>query len=127
MYDQCIAQMICDGVAKKWTPPVWMNSEGKECCQSEAFGYILTHNLIHIDWCLVGDKVGENISMKGDGRAEGRLYLAAKGRVVYRKYCKADRKFTLIGLTSLSGQPVMCIVIIKGTIRTIEQLKLGLM
>ena len=116
MYDQCIAQMVRAGVAKKRTTPVWMNRDGKECCESQAFGCKVTHDLIHPDWCIVGDEVGGNISMKGDGHAGGRLYLAAKGRVAYRKYCKADRKFTLIGLTSLTGQPVMCIVIIQGTI-----------
>ena len=115
MYEQCIAQMVRAGVAKKRTTPVWMNRDGKECRESDAFGCKVTHDLIHPDWCLVGDEVGGNISMKGDGHAGGRLYLAAKGRVAYRKYCKADRKFTLIGLTSLTGQPVMCIVIIQGT------------
>ena len=117
MYDQCIAQMVRAGVAKKRATPVWLNSDGKECCESEAFGCKMTHDLVHPDWCIVGDELGGNISMKGDGHAGGRLYLAAKGRIAYRKYCKSDRKFTLIGLTSLTGQPVMCIVVIQGIMR----------
>ena len=34
LYEQCIAQMVRAGVAKKQTTPVWMNRDGKECCQS---------------------------------------------------------------------------------------------
>ena len=66
------------------------------------------------DLCRVGDEVGGNISMKWDGHA-GRLYPAPKQRVVYQKFCKADRKFTLIGLSSLDGQSMICIVIIQGS------------
>ena len=115
MYDQCIEQMVRAGVAKKRIEPAWMDEKGQVCDESQAYGCKVTHDLIHPDWCLVGDEVGGNISMKGDGHAGGRLYLAPKGSVAYRKFCKADRKFTLIGLTSLDGQPVMCIVIIQGT------------
>ena len=115
MYNQCIEQMVRAGVAKKRMEPAWMDEKGQVCDESQAYGCKVTHDLIHPDWCLVGDEVGGNISMKGDGHAGGRLYLAPKGRVAYRKFCKADRKFTLIGLTSLDGQPVMCIVIIQGT------------
>ena len=114
MYDQCIEQMLRAGVAKKRAKPTWMDHKGYECNKSQAYGCKVTHDLIHPDWCLVGDEVGGNISMKGDGNAEERLYLAPKGRVAYRKFCKADWKFTLIWLTSLNGQPVMCIVIIQG-------------
>ena len=115
MYNQCIEQMVRAGVAKKRMEPAWMDEKGQVCDESQAYGCKVTHDLIHPDWCLVGDEVGGNISMKGDGHAGGRLYLAPKGRVAYRKFCKADRKFTLIGLTSLDGQPVMCIVIIQGS------------
>ncbi len=82
--------------------------------KSLAFGCKVTHDLIHPDWCIMGDEVGGNISMKGDGHVGGRLYLTAKGQTVSRKASKVDRRFTLIGLTSLNGQPVMCIVIIYG-------------
>ena len=115
MYNQCIEQMVQAGVATKRAEPVWMDETGKVCDESQAYGCKVTHDLIYPEWCLVGDEVGGNISIKGDGHVEGRLYLAPKGRVAYRKVCKADRKFTLIGLTSLDGQPVMCIVIIHGT------------
>ena len=52
--------------------------------------------------------------MKGDGHVGGRLYPTAKGKTASRKVSKVDRRFTLIELTSLNGQPVMCIVIIQG-------------
>ena len=81
--------------------------------KSHAFGCKVTHDLIHPDWCLVGDDVGRKISMKGDGHVGRRLYLTAKGKTESRKNSKADRKFILIGLTSINGQPVICILIIQ--------------
>ena len=51
--------------------------------------------------------------MSGDGHVGGRLYLTAKGKTTSRKASKANRRFTLIGLTSLNGQLVMCIVILQ--------------
>ena len=62
----------------------------------------------------MGDDVDGNISMKRDGHVVGRLYLTAKGKAASRKTSKTDRRFTMIGLTSLNSQPVMCIMIIQG-------------
>ena len=51
----------------------WMDEKGEECDESQAYGCKMTHDLIHSDWCLVGDEVEENISMKGDSHAGERL------------------------------------------------------
>lgn len=115
MYDQCIDQMVRAGVACKRDNAVWMDKNGKNVSdESLAFGCKATHDLIHPNWYIVGDEVGGNISIKGDGNVGGRLYLTAKGKTASRKASKADRRFTLIGLTLLNGQPIMCIVIIQG-------------
>ena len=53
--------------------------------------------------------------MKGDGHTGGQLYLASKGKIAHQKFCKTDRKFILITLTSLDGQPAMCITIIQSS------------
>ena len=37
------------------------------------------------------------------------------GTVACEKFYKADKKFTIIGLTSLNNQPMICIVIIYDT------------
>ena len=80
MYDQCIDQMVQAGVAKKRDDAVWMDKSGNIVSdKSHAFGCKVTHDHIHTDWCPVGDEVGGNISMKGDGHVQGRLYPTAKG------------------------------------------------
>ena len=61
-----------------------------------------------------GDEVGENISIKGDGHHGGELLLVEKGTIAQRKVSTRNRKFTLIGLTSFTGDPVMCVIIIEG-------------
>ena len=64
MYGQCSDRMVRAGVAKKRIEPAWIDDNGNACDESQAYGCKVTHDLIHPDWCLVGDEVGENISMK---------------------------------------------------------------
>ena len=52
--------------------------------------------------------------MKGDGHAGGELLLTAKKSVGQKRCSTRNRKFTLIGLTAFSGEPVMCVIIIEG-------------
>ena len=115
MYDQYIDQIVRADVTKKRTEPAWMDLEVKVCNKSQTYGCNVTHDLIHLELCLVGDEVIGNISMKAYGHIGGQLHLATKGRVVYQKFYKIDRNLTLIGLTSLDGEPVTCIVIIQGS------------
>ena len=53
--------------------------------------------------------------MKGDGHVGGQLYLTAKDKVPQKKVSKREKRFTLIGFTALTGEPVMAVIIIKGT------------
>ena len=45
----------------------------------------------------------------------GRLFLTGPGMVAAILSSKKDRKFTVIGLTALTGEPVMCVIIIEGS------------
>ena len=53
--------------------------------------------------------------MKGDRYNGGELLLTKKGTIAQRKARTRNWKFTLIGLTSFTGEPVMCVIIIEGT------------
>ena len=46
--------------------------------ESLEFGCKVTCGILHHNWYLVVDEVGEKIPMKGDGHVEGRLYLITK-------------------------------------------------
>ena len=54
-----------------------------------------------------------NISIKGDGHAGGQLILVERGHVLMKKI-STKRNFTLIGMTVLTGEPVICSLIIEG-------------
>ena len=114
MYMHIIKEMVDAGLAEPYDEPKWMNGNGEECSEAEALGCKVTHKLSHPDYCFVGDEVGGNLSMKGDGHAGGQKFLTGTGTVPYRKCSNSEKRFTLIGLTSLDGQPVMCVLIIKG-------------
>ena len=52
--------------------------------------------------------------MKGEGHCGNQKFLTGSGTVPYRKVSATEKRFTMIGLTALDGQPVMCILIIRG-------------
>ena len=114
MYNHCIDEMEHAGVAKKLHQPIWMTKEGIVCDVDNAYGGKVTHNIIRPDMCLCGDEVGGNICMAGDGHVGGELFLTEKGTIAQNKCSKTNKKFTLIGLTAFTGEPVICIIIIQG-------------
>ena len=114
MYEHVIQEMVDTKVSKKLDIPVWQDKYGNKCAEADAFGCKVTHKITKLDWCLVGDKVGGNLSMKGDGGRK--KLLCAQGNVPREKTSYVDRYFTTIRLTTLSGEPLMCIVVMKGKI-----------
>ena len=64
--------------------------------------------------CIVGDEVGGNSSHKGDGHIGGTLHLWERNFTPQSKTSNKDKCFTLMGLTTLTGKPLMCCVIFKG-------------
>ena len=63
--------------------------------------------------CLVVDEVGSNLSQKGDVHIGGQMYMCERGAILQVKVQHKEKHFTLLGFTSLSGRPVLCLVIIK--------------
>ena len=60
-------------------------------------------------------KWGGDISQKGDGNKGGEKYITGKGMVPQLKSNAKDKHYTVLELTALSGDPVMCVVIFAGT------------
>ena len=94
--------------------PVWMNHDGKEGEESDALGCMVSHRLCYPELCFVGDKVGGNISMKGDGNADGKKLCTKQGTTPYEKASSTDKRCTMIGITALDESPVMYLLIIQG-------------
>ena len=114
MYSHIIDELVGAGLAVKLDEPVWMDRDDNTCTEEEAFGCKVYHKILRPDLCFCGDEVGGNISMKGDGYVGGEKVLTEKGTIGQRKTSNRSRKFTLIGLTNFSGEPVMCLLILEG-------------
>lgn len=121
MYDCIEEALIACGLAEKLDKPAWMDINGNIVeRQEDAYGQKCTIKITHPEYCLVGDEVGSNTSQKGDGHVGGKKYVCQKNCVPRRTASKRDKKFTVIGLTNLRGEPVMCVVIIEGTQRLLK-------
>ena len=64
--------------------------------------------------CIVGDEVGGNSSEKGDGCINGTLPLYERNHIPQSKTSNKDKRFTLMGLTTFTGKPLIHCVIFKG-------------
>ena len=105
MYDQVYTCMVDAGVAR--------------CSKELSDDYVgplrTKYHLTHPEMCLVVDEVGSNSSQRGDGHIGGQKYQCEKGMIPQIKASHSnERHFTTLGFTSLSGEPVLCLVIIAG-------------
>ena len=116
MYDQIYDMMVEAGVAVKKDYPEWMDAYGDIVYEDDALGCKVTHDLIRPEICIVMDEVGGNTSQKGDGNKGGEQFIVPKGMIPQLKANAQDKHFTLLGLTTLGGDPVMCVIIFAGTI-----------
>ena len=114
MYSHCSHEMEHAGVTKRLEKPIWMTREGIECTAYDAYGCKVTHAIIRPEMCLCGDEVGGNICMAGDGHIGGELFLAERGTIPQNKTSKTNKRFTLIGLTAFTGEPIICVIIFQG-------------
>ena len=114
MYKHIMSKMVQTGVAIKLDGPVWVDRLGNLSSEDDAFGCKVLYKLTRPDTCLCGDKVGENWSMKGDRHSGGKKLLTGRGKVPQKRASTKNIKFTMIGLTAFTGEPVICILIIEG-------------
>ena len=111
MYDNIYNEMLFAGVAEGINQPIWVDREGLYCKEEDSYGRMITYRLLHPDNCFVADEVGANTSQKGDGRNGGERFVTEKGSTVKIRCSTKDHHFTLMGITALTGDPVMCVVI----------------
>ena len=106
--------MVCAKVPEVLPTPIWMDHNGNECRESEALGCQVTHRLCHPKLCVASDKVGGKISMEGDGNVGQQKLCMEQGTIPYKKASHTEKRFTMIGLMPLDGNPLMCVLIIQG-------------
>ena len=117
MYELIYKQMVDAGIAQHLPEDehYWVDKAGEVVDTSEqAAGNKCTIELTHPEWLLFGDEVGTDTAQDDDGHIGGQTYLSYRGRKIELTSSKASGRFTLMGLTAASGDPVMCIVIMAG-------------
>ena len=78
MYSHIIDELVGAELDVKLDEPDWMDRDGNTCTEEEAFGCKVYHTILTPDLCFCGDKVGGNISMKGDEYVGGEKVLTEK-------------------------------------------------
>ena len=124
MYHLVYTQMVNAGVAR-WLPDseqYYVNDEGEKVESAlDSVGLKVEVEITHPEWILFGDEVGTDISQKDDGNVGGQKFVSKKGSRANIKSSHKDGRFTLIGLTAATGDPVMCIMIFAAEELTFEQ------
>ena len=67
------------------------------------------------------DEVGSDLNMMNDGHLGGMKFITRKGNNAIINSTKKSKRFTVLGLTLLSGEPLMCVVIFEGKERSLVQ------
>ena len=94
--------------------PEWQNEVGRVVDEGDAVGCKVTHRIDNPDMILMMDEVGACTSQKGDGPIGGEKQVCEAGTVPKEIANTKATRLTTIGLTSASGEPVMCVIIFSG-------------
>jgi hypothetical protein len=114
MYDVIYDEFVAANVARALETPVFMDRLGNIVEEDQKFGESIDIEITHPDYILFGDETGCNTSQKKDGHEAGTKYVVARGQTPRMQASTTDHRFTLLPITSASGEPVICVVIFQG-------------
>ena len=115
MYDHVESVMVESKIAHKLERPQWVDRNGNFVEREEdSHGCKVEVSIDHPDCAIVMDEVGCNLSQDCDNRVGGELYLTGRKDEAYKSISTRHQHFTVLGLTSLDGRPVLCVVILSG-------------
>jgi hypothetical protein len=115
MYEDIEEELVDAGLGVKLPPPpIWMDEKGNQVEEHLSVGMKVQTRLLRPDMCIVMDEVGCNINMTKDGHVNWTQFVVDKNDEAKQKASKKEKYFTCLGLTLLTGNPIMCVVIIDG-------------
>ena len=94
--------------------PVWKNKKNETVNENDSYGCQVTTDLHLPQCCVVMDEVGSDLNMMNDGHLGGMKFLTRKGNTAIINATKKSKRYTVLGLTTLSGEALMCVVIFEG-------------
>jgi hypothetical protein len=112
MYDSIEEELVDTKLAKPLPSPVWMNEKGEEVSEEpKATRCKVMSKCTCSDMCIVMNEVSCNLNLK-DGYACGKKFVCDINDEPKTLSTKRDKRFTCLVLTLLSGDPLMCVVIV---------------
>ena len=92
----------------------WQEKDGNRVeFESQAYVCKVASKITQPDMVILGNEVGGNLYMIGDGHIGGEKLLCDKVCIAKIKSTIKSKHFTFIGITNLLGEPIYCIVIIE--------------
>ena len=120
MYGNIKKIMIAAHVNSPFPGSVWMNKNGSIVDSvAKSYGCKVETSLNLPQCCVVMDEVGGDLNMLNDGHQGGTKFVCRKGNTPKVNATKKSKKFTVLGLTTLQGDTLMCVVIIEGKERNV--------
>ena len=111
MYRQIYSNIVDAGLGYYLETPIFMDKEGNEVHQSDAYGEACPIRVTHPDWILFGDEIGCNTNMRSDRNVGGTKLVVPKGTRGRKKAICTDHRFTLFPLIAATGEPVVyCLI-----------------
>jgi hypothetical protein len=89
----------------------YVDASGNRAAKGNAAGRLVKHKITHPEGILHGDEVGTAMCQEDDGPIGGQVYLTINGQRVQLKGTKSSHRFTLMCLTSGTGEAVIFIII----------------
>jgi hypothetical protein len=112
MYRAIYANMGDAGIARKLDTPVLMNANGEVVTDpKDALGLPCEYEMIHPDHLIFFDETGCNTNQKKDGHKGGQKFVCGRNMTPKQQAATRDKHFTVLGLTTGTGEPVLCVVI----------------
>jgi hypothetical protein len=115
MYDMVYAVLLEAKVASRADSPQWTDKSGQSVeTEAEAFGSLVEFTLDHPKWFLFVDELGKNTNQKDGGNRKQARVLVEKNTEGKQTCSTTDNRFTILGFTASTGEPVMCVVVFQG-------------
>ena len=117
IYDRVYDLMEKDGYALKTSVPPFYDKSGNavDANDDSSYGKLVNLKLTRPDLIFVADECGTDTNMSKDKVSAGNKKIHQKGISVSMPGCTSDTHFTMMGITTLTGDPVCCVVIIQKT------------
>lgn len=114
MYKLVYEQMIEAKIAERLPEDqqYWVDKDGNVVdSEDKAAGHKCEVKLTHPEFLLFADEVGTDTAQDKDKNVGGTVYVTIDGQRASLPSSKASSRFTVLGVTAATGEPLMCIVI----------------